>query len=78
MAEILEEFNFDAYRSKRPWHEWLDGRVWKLKEGEDYTCTPASLTVQARLAAKKMGVKVRYHLLEGYVIVQGIAKGPYE
>jgi len=36
MAEVLDEWPKSA-RSLYPWDEWLDGRIWRLKAGEDFT-----------------------------------------
>lgn len=62
MAEKLSEF--PAHRrgvrtSQYPWDEWFDGSVWKLTEGEDFTCKPESLRSSATAAAAAQGLALK-------------------
>lgn len=36
MAEVLETFPKRHGNTRYPWADWFDGRVWKLKQGEDF------------------------------------------
>ena len=40
-----------------PWAEWLDGRVWVLTQGEDFSVSLQSMGVMVRDAAAKHGKK---------------------
>jgi hypothetical protein len=31
-----------------PWHEWMDGRAWKIVAGEDFNVPPASMAAMIR------------------------------
>lgn len=44
--------------SKYPWLKWLDGRVWFVRHGHDYTCLTSSMQSGAYMAAKEAGVAV--------------------
>lgn len=59
MAKTLEEFPESKRRGKYPWHEWLDGRVWLLRRGEDYVTTSPSMRAIATSAAKKEGKRLQ-------------------
>ena len=55
MARRLE--NFPAATGARyPWDEWLDGSVWQLIRGEDFTAKASTFRTNAQLQAKKRGV----------------------
>jgi hypothetical protein len=41
-----------------PWAEWLDGRVWKLTQGEDFPSKPRIFGNMARASGARRGVKV--------------------
>jgi len=37
MAKVLEQFDFKkGANAKYPWSEWLDGKIYKAFEDEDY------------------------------------------
>ena len=63
MAENLKEFPGDTRSPKYPWHEWLDGGVWKLRQGPkpdgDYDIKTASMRAVASAAAKKKDGKLK-------------------
>jgi len=50
MAEIVKKYDFPPTRSrnKYPWTEWLDGRIWALKQGEDFEVNPATFVSSAK------------------------------
>lgn len=67
MAKVLESFSFDGGRRRLyPWHDWLDGRIWKLRSGKDFRPT-------ARLFRKSLGaIGVRYKKrLHTSVVIEG-------
>lgn len=47
--------------AKYPWEEWMDGKAWEIKQGEDFADTlPVSNFVNAMHAkARKRGMKLR-------------------
>lgn len=62
MAERLESFPVRVGPGgipKHPWEEWLDGSVWRLTQGEDFTCKMQSLRVQANARATARGQRLR-------------------
>lgn len=60
MATVLENFNPLLVKgsAEHPWDEWLNGKAWLLKKGEDYTCTTRSFIGNARGVAKTRGLTV--------------------
>ncbi len=57
--EILSEFPAPGRPRKYDWNSWLDGQVRKLKRGEHYETSTASMRATASNAAKKSGRKLR-------------------
>ena len=65
MARTLERFP-EPSNAKYPWEEWLDGRVWELTPGEDFTAKVTTLRSNAQLQAKRRGGRVHVrHLDQG-------------
>jgi hypothetical protein len=62
MAEVVDELpkvNGQLGRPPTyPWAEWLDGRVWKLTQGEDFSSKPRIFGNMARGSGARRGVKV--------------------
>ena len=59
MARTLETFPSVRGETRYPWDEWLDGRVWELVAGEDFTAKSTTLKANAQLQAKKRNGRVR-------------------
>jgi hypothetical protein len=54
MAERLESFRFFGKRTRKyPMAEWMDGSIWKLRRGEDFTCVPRYLIGRLKEEAKQ-------------------------
>lgn len=71
MAEVLEEFDFRRRgESRYPWDQWFDGRIWKLKQGEDFKCSLNAFYYGAYRAAGKRGGKIRLTKREDCIIFQ--------
>jgi hypothetical protein len=62
MARQLESFPAPSTR-QYPWEEWLDGGVWELSRGEDFSAKPATLISNARSQAKRRGGNLRTRLV---------------
>ena len=58
MARKLDSFP-TAAGSRYPWDEWLDGSVWQLVHGDDYTAKTATFRSIASMQAKKRGGRIR-------------------
>ena len=78
MAEVLEDFSFtqraEGFPVRYDWSTWLDGRVWKLKKGEDFVISLSNFRNSVFVAASKVGLKVRTttNKNEGTVIIQAL------
>ena len=77
MADILEEFDFSPYsfrgvHAKYPWTEWMDGQIWKLKQGVDFQVKTSSLLGGVRSHAKRKGLRVKTARFGEYVVIQAI------
>lgn len=51
-----------------PWHEWLDGKAWKLKRGVDFTVPAASFASCAISAARSRKLLVSVQRWPGEVV----------
>lgn len=59
MARTLDDFPMVRGEARYPWDQWLDGQVWELVSGEDFTAKPPTLKANAQLQAKKRNGRVR-------------------
>lgn len=62
-------------REGYPWDEWLDGRVWHLTRGEDFTTSPRNFSSSVRQAAARKGVKLSTRVLGDNVFIQANLEG---
>ena len=73
MARIVDSFPART-GSRYPWPEWLDGRIWELERGVDFTASPTSIRTSAMHAATRRGIKVRVSQKKNKVYVQALVK----
>jgi hypothetical protein len=62
VARRLDSFPA-AHAQHYPWEEWLDGNVWQLDRGTDYTAKANTIITNARTQARRRGGSVRTRLL---------------
>jgi hypothetical protein len=75
MAEVVKkgyDFPEPRTRNKYPWSEWLDGRVWALKQGEDFTVNPTNFASSAKSWGERHDITVRTNIEDGTVFVQAV------
>ena len=75
MGDPLAHHDFSKRRSGRPvtypWHEWADGRAWRLRTGEDFRGKVSSFRVLVHKTAKNLGLRAVTEIEdEGTIIVQ--------
>ena len=58
MAKVVDDFP-PHHATKYPWHEWLDGRAWELKQGKDFRVSLEQMRIGAHGAAVRKGLKLR-------------------
>lgn len=63
MAQTLERFPVAGGQPRYPWEQWLDGQVWQLAKGDDYTSKATTVIANARTQAKRRGGAVCTRLL---------------
>lgn len=54
-----------------PWDKWFNGRIWKLKQGEDFSAM--FFQSQAHTAARTRGVKLKTRMVDGDLYIQALA-----
>lgn len=59
MARTLDSFPRAEGTARYPWDRWLDGQVWELVAGEDFTSKLRTFAQNAHLQARKRGGRVR-------------------
>ena len=64
MARKLDEFPSLRSESRYPWGEWLDGSVWELEQGRDFSSKVPTFRANAQTQARKRGGKVRSRLFQ--------------
>jgi len=62
MPQKLKSFEFKALPTVHtfPWDNLLDGTIWALKEGTDYTCRQGLFVSLARKVGKQRDLYVRF------------------
>lgn len=65
-------FKTKGRRSNIDWDQVLDGSIWHLEEGVDFTSKPASVRASAQQAAKQRGLKAKVDVLDDAVVIQAI------
>jgi hypothetical protein len=63
MAKRLDTFPTPA-GARYPWEEWLDGSVWELRQGQDFTAKLPTFRANAQTQAKKRGGVIRSRRVE--------------
>jgi hypothetical protein len=64
MARVIDTFPAAVSKSRYPWDRWLDGQVWELVAGEDFTSKPETLRQNAAIQAAKRDGTVKTRLLD--------------
>jgi hypothetical protein len=64
MAKRLEVFPSFRSEPRYPWDEWLDGSVWELEQGRDFTSKVPTFRANAQTQARKRGGAIRTRLLD--------------
>jgi glycine cleavage system aminomethyltransferase T len=59
MARTLDAFPEGSGRGSYPWNEWLDGKIWELEAGVDFTVKLDSFKGAALAAARTREGKLR-------------------
>jgi hypothetical protein len=56
---LLVDERRNGLKYRYPWDEWLDGHPWKLRRGEDFDTSIASMRAIASKAARSEGMTLR-------------------
>ena len=64
MARKLDQFPLST-AARYPWDEYLDGSVWELARGEDFSCSVRSIQGAARAQANRRRGTVRMRTRRG-------------
>lgn len=62
LGEALEEYDFRTRGprgTKYPYHEWANGKPWRLRRGEQFTNDPKNFIIAVYQWARKNGFKVQ-------------------
>ena len=71
MAKTLKAFPRPLPSTEKyPWDTWLDGQIWRLERGKDFSSTKAvSIRGSAYQAAAYRGKKLRTQLISDDVLI---------
>jgi hypothetical protein len=58
---MAEQLDTDRPKRRRfyPWPEWTNGKVWRARQGEDFTVTTASFQTALHQRARHQGICVQ-------------------
>ena len=75
MAEVIEDMPFDSSNAKKyPWDEWLDGRIWKLTRGSDFSISAVNMRTTIYARALRRGLRASVSVKEDSTIIVMQAK----
>lgn len=77
MARKLQQADLPAVQTTQtiyPWKDWLDGGVWELIPGEDFTVRVTSFISAAHGAASRRGTKLHIRNQDGKLLLQAVRK----
>ena len=79
MASKLKQFTFRGrgrQASRHPWDEWLNGDIWKLVKGTDFSCRVESFRSMAYAAAHYRGLKFQSQIDGDTIVIRALEKAP--
>ena len=60
MARTLKQFDFgERAQGRYPWSEWANGKIWEIKQGEDFDVRVEGMRNQMHMQARNRHLKVR-------------------
>lgn len=68
------EFKERGNGSSYDWEKILDGNIYKLEEGTDFTCAKGTVTTMARSRAAARGQTVKIAVEEDGVVIQATSE----
>jgi hypothetical protein len=70
VSEILSNFDFRKVGRPLiyPWEHWCDGRIWKVKQGDDFQLKPLAFGNYLRQYAKRSQVHLEVQIDGDYVV----------
>ena len=76
MAKKLNRFEFKGTGGtpRYPWDQWLDGSVWELKSGADYTVPTPTMVAMTHAAARCRGLRVRTARVDAGLVIKAIPR----
>ena len=79
MARKIDQIPADGeYRVRYPWGDWLDGSLWELQQGVDFSCKVHSFCVNACSLGSRWGLNVKTlksRKRPGVVLIQARPRG---
>ena len=75
--KTLKKFDFQVggrQESQYDWEKMLDGGIYELEEGKDFTCKSSTFVVMAKIRAGARGQEIKTAKVEGGVVVQATSK----
>lgn len=61
----LDHFEFpDGRRGRHDWETWLDGNIYKLTKGKDFTISCTNMRNIVYSAAHRRGLKIRISIVD--------------
>lgn len=74
MAERLSSYDFSKRKraTKYPWDEWLDGSVWRITQGVDFTLSLRAMQSSVIIAARRVGRCVTTRVEGEHLILQAL------
>lgn len=69
MADQLPAYTFRRGACRYDWDTWLNGSIWRLRRGVDFSCGAGAFRSSANKMARKRGARVHTKMEDGDTIV---------
>jgi hypothetical protein len=68
------EFASTGNRATYDWAKLLDGSIYQLEAGKDFSCKPETFLLLAKKHAKKAGKTLKASKVDGGLVIQAVGK----
>lgn len=71
MAKVLKEYERTppGRPAIYPWDDWLDGRIWMIKQGEDFDSDINAMSEHIRRTAQRRGIVISVYMHDEETLV---------
>ena len=70
VSDEAVDFKIASGRYASQWLQWLDGNIWELVPGQDFTCSVRAFKAHCYYIARTYGTRIRTKVQDGLFYLQ--------